>query len=686
MDNPLENSLDNFDWYQDVVQNAPDIFNVVDRDGTFIYTNSRGIPTRGDSFIGTTIYEYFLPEYYETVKAKIARVFDTGEISSYELASDYLGVRRYYMTNLAPIRRNGEIVAVVMYIREITDLKRMQHAMEEMNDTLETHVQQRTQKLQELAERLQLTERLSAALRRSNCRNDVLKILGELFSSTFLSDTAGIYRVEDQHLLLTAFYNDTYHPPERLIKSDDQFFFSLLEENSIHFVQVPSEQKENCNFCRFIHRQDMKTLVVVPLWAESSMVGVIYLAYRQRKNFSEDDIKLMNSFVEAAGNTLHRINLMKQLENNIANRENQQQILYNIMAISSVTVDIEELLQKILDEILSALNCGIGIIRITDNNRVTGTICYPEELPPEFSGDLLLTEKMALDIPTYFTDKNYIFLQTPNPGFKNLVATIRSKGKILGIVSLIGECLDEKDNEIIRLITGITDEIGLAVENARHRKRSEETLLLEERQRLARDLHDAVSQSLYGLVLSADISKKLLRIKEFDTLETTIHDIETFALQSLREMRLMLFELRPISFESEGLTGALDLRLNTVERRAGILTDLVVLGEELIPSPLDMEIYRVATEALNNALKHSNASQIKVNVHADRQSQICDLLISDNGRGFDMRTIKSGGIGIHSMQERAARVGGTLTVSSNPAQGTSVHLVCPLNLKNLDKK
>lgn len=676
--------LNDFDWYRDVVENAPDIFDVVDRNGTFLYTNARGSSTQGDSFIGTTIYEYFLPEYHEIVKSRIDEVFETGENRQYELATDYSGSRRYYMTNLAPIKRGGKVVASVLYIREITELKKTQHALSELNDTLESHVQQRTKQLQEFAEHLQVTERLSIALRRSKTQDEVLQILTSLFSSTFQPDTLGIYRVENNELVLASHLGVHADPPGSLSEADDQYFFSLLRENKIRILKVPNRYKENCQFCDFIHQKKMKTLVVIPLWAESTMVGVIYLASIRLQKFSEDDVKLMRSFVEATGNTLHRIQVMKQLELNVANRENQQQILYNIMAIASETILLDDLLIKILDEILSALNCGIGLIHLTEGNTITKTICLPETLPADFSADLQFSKKIALEAPMFFSVNNFTFLKTPGSGYKNLLSPIRSKGKTLGVISLIGECLDETDQEMVRLITSIADEIGLAVESARHRKQSEETLLLEERQRLARDLHDAVSQSLYGLVLSADISKKLLKIKEFDTLENTLQDIETFALQSLREMRLMLFELRPIAFETEGLVGALELRLNTVERRAGIETDLEVAGIEYLASPLDLELYRVTTEALNNALKHSGATRIFVKLQVIPELNLCDLKVVDNGSGFDIQSPKTGGIGISSMKERAGRVGGQLKVTSNAVSGTTVHFICPIKMSRME--
>lgn len=510
---PLPNPGFELDLEHDLFQDAPDGYDVVDRNGIILYINTDVKTKQGNSFIGTSIYDYFLPEYHETVSTKIARVFATGELNQYELASDYgQGPRQYYMTNLRPIKRNGQVVAVSLYIRDITELKTAQNALIELNNQLEKRVQARTLELQQ----------------------------------------------------------------------------------------------------------------------------------------------------------------------NIDNRERHQQILYNIMAAVNEKTDLDELLPLILDMILSVINCGAGLIYLKEGGQFIRSIFDPEPLPGYYTPGVERCLKIARSGEQAFDKQKYLFVEDTK-GVHSLNAPIRSRGLLIGVISLIGECLQSSDLELIRLTTSLADEIGLAVENARQRRQSEETLILQERQRLARDLHDSVSQSLYGLVLSADIGKKLLKIKEYDTLANTLSDIEAFALQSLREMRLMLFELRPLAFESEGLTRALQLRLNTVEARAGIQCDLEVHGEELIPSPLDLELYRITTEALNNALKHANASQVRVVIHVEKSESSCLLEISDNGSGFDTGSHRSGGIGLDSMQERAVRVGGKLQVSSTPEQGTLVRLTCPIH-------
>lgn len=668
------------DWYKDVVEFAPDTFNIIDPDGIMLFTNSRSDTEGPEDFLGTSIYDYFLPEYFNMVKDKIRSVFETGENNHYELATEYGGgPRRYYMTNLAPIKRDGEVVAVILYIRNITELKITQHELYELNDELENRVLKRTLALQEYAKRMEMTEKLSIALRRAKTRDEVIRLLGEQFMNTFKADITGCYEVGENHLQLTLSLGPDLGTPQTLSAFSDKYFFSLLDENNIQIAHISEHKHENCQFCEFIHRNQMSTLVLAPIRADKQMVGVLFMAFRKIRQFSMDDEQLMRSFVEAVGNTVHRIQLMERLEHNISNRENELEILYNIMAVASETVDIDDLIRNLLKRILSAVDCGIGVIQLIESHHIVKSIHFPDDLPSHFEKEITLVDNISTNLDQYFGDNKYYFTQLDHSDLNLLSAPITSKDGVLGTINLIGECLSNQDQELLHLIKSIANETGLAVESTRHRKRAEETLILEERQRLARDLHDSVSQSLYGLVLAADISKKLLKLKEFNTLEQTLKDIETFALQSLREMRLMLFELRPISFESEGLSGALELRLNTVERRAGLMTSLDIQGEEVLKSPLDLEIYRITTEALNNALKHSNASQIHVSLTVDEEFNQIELKVIDNGKGFEVDSSKSGGIGINSMQERAARVGGQLLIESKEDFGTTVRFLCPLH-------
>ena len=200
--------------------------------------------------------------------------------------------------------------------------------------------------------------------------------------------------------------------------------------------------------------------------------------------------------------------------------------------------------------------------------------------------------------------------------------------------------------------------------------------VVEERNRLARDLHDSVSQALYGLTLSAEAAARQLDAGDVSAAGDQLGELRTTAQQALREMRLLIFQLRPPVLEQEGLAAALQERLQAVEGRAGVTTTLDVEGDGRLSPAVEAELDRIGQEALNNALKHARARRIAVKLRQDEHDVA--LEISDDGVGFDLGTTRArGGLGLRGMAERAARVGGSLAVESRPGEGTRVRVQVP---------
>jgi signal transduction histidine kinase len=204
----------------------------------------------------------------------------------------------------------------------------------------------------------------------------------------------------------------------------------------------------------------------------------------------------------------------------------------------------------------------------------------------------------------------------------------------------------------------------------------EELAVIEERNRLARDLHDSVTQALYGLTLSAEAAARQIAAGELDAAGAQVRDVQETAQQALKEMRLLIFELRPPVLEEEGLAAALRERLQSVEGRVGVATSLAVEGDGRLPPTVEAELDRITQEALNNALKHAQAHQIAVQLRQDER--IVALEIVDDGIGFDLgATWSRGGMGLRGMAERAARLGGQLAIDSRPGKGTRVRVEVP---------
>ena len=210
-------------------------------------------------------------------------------------------------------------------------------------------------------------------------------------------------------------------------------------------------------------------------------------------------------------------------------------------------------------------------------------------------------------------------------------------------------------------------------------KQSEmEKAISEERSRLARDLHDSVTQSIYSLTLLAEAGQRMIRSGHLPQAQDNQNRLGEIAQQALQEMRLLVYELRPKVLQSEGLVGALEHRLEAVERRAGVNTRMQVDVEIELQQTLEEELFRISMEALNNALKHANASEVGLSLQTDESNLY--LTIEDKGRGFDPELVKGqGGMGISSMTERAEKIGGSLSIQSKIGAGTTIRVGVPLS-------
>jgi signal transduction histidine kinase len=215
----------------------------------------------------------------------------------------------------------------------------------------------------------------------------------------------------------------------------------------------------------------------------------------------------------------------------------------------------------------------------------------------------------------------------------------------------------------LRLLRGETEE------------RARQVAVLEERQRLSRELHDSVTQSLYGISLYAEAAGRALSDGDSEPVATNLHEIRETTQEALSEMRLLLFELRPPLLQEQGLAAALGARLRAVETRAGLVAEFDCPGNERLPPDKEQELYRLAQEALNNVLKHAHAGRITVrlavaNGHAT-------LHVADDGVGFDPSLQAADGFGLRGMRERAERLGGTLRIESSAGAGTSLQVDVP---------
>jgi len=227
------------------------------------------------------------------------------------------------------------------------------------------------------------------------------------------------------------------------------------------------------------------------------------------------------------------------------------------------------------------------------------------------------------------------------------------------------------------LILAIVNHVAAAVENARLHGQARRLAAVEERQRLARELHDSVSQALYGISLGAQTARTLLD-RDPVAIAQPIDYIVELADAGLAEMRALIFELRPESIETEGLVVALEKQASAIRARQRLTVDLTICAE---PDWLNLDqkeaLYRIAQESMHNVVKHARATWIGLRLACGPDQLVLEIV--DDGNGFDTNRSFPGHLGLISMRERMTRIGGSLAIESEPGAGTTVRATLPRN-------
>ena len=252
-----------------------------------------------------------------------------------------------------------------------------------------------------------------------------------------------------------------------------------------------------------------------------------------------------------------------------------------------------------------------------------------------------------------------------------LIEPLRSRGEIIGVLGILRDKpaagFDEADNILAETIAGY---IAAAIENTQLSQQLADTAVSEERNRIARELHDSVTQNLYTV---ATISDTIPDIWETHPEEThkALDNLRRLSRGALAEMRILLLELRPSSLLEKSLGQLLQQLGEGVEGRSRIQITTSIVGDQVFPDDVQIALYRISQEALNNVIKHSEATQATIGLYC-MPDQVT-LGMRDNGRGFDMETMDYGGFGLENMQERARQIDAKLDIKSEINNGTEMN-------------
>jgi nitrate/nitrite-specific signal transduction histidine kinase len=386
------------------------------------------------------------------------------------------------------------------------------------------------------------------------------------------------------------------------------------------------------------------------------------------------------------------------LEKKVADRTHELATLNAIAASVSSSLNLNEIMAEALERImeLTGMEHGVAYQIASGESGAANTGTDIEEahlrmmafrgLPPTFAdlGDRLPLSQSAAgvagrrgepviwsltELPTESTLKERLVTL----GVEQVIAIpLMAKGRLVGSLNLSTNRSRTYPPEQIALLKTIGQQIGVAVENAHLYEQAKQTAIEAERSRLARELHDAVTQTLFSANLIADVIPRIWKRNPEEGMQN-LEELRQLTRGALAEMRTLLLEMRPESLARADIKSLLTQLADAFIGRVRVPVTLDIQGDCQLTHEVKLVFYRVAQEALNNIAKHSGARQVEV--HLGCQPEQINLSIKDDGLGFDQATITPDRLGIAIMRERASSIGASLKINSEAGTGTTIELI-----------
>jgi len=446
--------------------------------------------------------------------------------------------------------------------------------------------------------------------------------------------------------------------------------------------------------------------LVVPLVYQAETIGHMRLAPRTPgEPFTPADRRLLDELARQAGLAAHALQLTadlqrsyEHLEQRVEERTRELSSLLEISHTVASTLQLKPLLGLILEQLKLVIDYagssiftveGDGLVFLDHRGPVPQEQLLRLHLPLEQLGPIWQTIASGESILIGDVHEETKLAQALRAAMGDLLATtfeyvcswmavpLILRDQVIGMLVLTSSEEQAFTERHVTLALAIANQAAIAIENARLYAQAQELAALEERQKLARELHDSVSQALYGIALGLHTARIQLD-RDPRKLPEWLDYLLSLAEAALDEMRALIFELRPEALESEGLVAALSKQGAALQARHD-MTVQTDLGEEpALPLKAKQELYRIAQEALHNTVKHAHAS--KVDLRLSQTSNAVILAVCDGGVGFDPLGSFPGHLGLRSMQERVANLGGTFEMESTTGTGTRISVRIPVDV------
>jgi nitrate/nitrite-specific signal transduction histidine kinase len=429
-----------------------------------------------------------------------------------------------------------------------------------------------------------------------------------------------------------------------------------------------------------VQKRDFHSAAVVPLVSRGNVLGTLFVITRQYHEFPSQEIELLASIGHQVGVAVENARLFTQAEG----RMRELEALYSADEQLYRHLDLDQVLQTLVEVAVDILQADKGSLMVWDAQQEKMVVRAARGFSPEtvaqmsFAfGEGTVGHVVATGEPVIVgdvqSDPRVARHITEPEGIRSFMhVPIEIDGQIFGVFNVDYTQLRAFGHEEQRLFMALAQRAALAIENAQLYGHARQVAVFEERQRLARELHDAVTQTLFSASLIAEVLPRLWELNP-DEGRHRVRELHELTRGALAEMRALLVELRPAALEEADLSDLLRQLADSITGRARVPVTLQVDSTCPLPPQIKVALYRIAQEVLNNVAKHSGASQATISLRCEHDA--VELMVSDDGRGFDPRNVPPEHLGLGIMRERAEVIGATLEIASQIGQGTQVRVI-----------
>jgi GAF domain-containing protein len=425
--------------------------------------------------------------------------------------------------------------------------------------------------------------------------------------------------------------------------------------------------------------------LIVPILVKEKVIGVLDAQSERLDAFDKTDLAVFQSLADQTGAAIENARLFRAERR----RGEQFRVIGEVGQQIASAFNIEDLLEqmaRLIQESFGYEHVGIGLIEGDEVISKAETGAYADayhsiriKLGQGSWGWVAANGKSLLSADV--TQNPHFH---PIPGAEairsHLCVPLKSKDEVIGVLSAASNRLNAFDESDLIVFQSLAHQAAVAVENILYYERAQRLAVMEERSRLARELHDAVTQTIFSASLLAEA---LPEVWENDPQEgrQVIQELRRLSRGALAEMRTLLLELRPAALAETRLEDLLRQLGEAASGREGIPVTVTIEGQGAPPADVNIALYRIAQEVLNNVVKHARASRVWVHLcysciekdnpdHPPGFSVL--LIIRDDGCGFNPSQVMHDHFGLGIMQERAQAIGASLTIDSHPGEGTQV--------------